>query len=152
MVPKFIEAINIPFQQELLSREADKSNCLRALVACALYDARGNFLTCKSNLNLVGECRNEQGRCGCVHAELRALGRMGGFPEYAVQTLGPCLPCAQGLVAAGVKEIYFFKEPRLEVWEPAKEWLDWMGALWVLIDPQEHTITATGRPQHRPNR
>lgn len=57
------------------------------------------------NYNLT-KCTQEEGNCGCVHAEIALLKKMPN-PEIVVVTHAPCLKCAEALVTAGVRHVYF---------------------------------------------
>lgn len=57
---------------------------------------------------------NEQEGCDCVHAEINALLKCDGRIENKMMfvTLEPCLACANAIVQAGVKKVYYLNEYR----------------------------------------
>lgn len=86
------------------------STCKRMTVEAIGIDAYG-FSRIARNGN-DGECTGEQGKCGCIHAEIQLLNMMPN-PVMMVVSHAPCLHCAKAIVNAGVRIVTYFKPYRL---------------------------------------
>lgn len=83
----------------------NKNPCKRMIVTAIGRAYEGDTTYCATNYNL-GECTQEVGNCGCVHAEAALLEILPN-PSYVFVSHSPCLNCAQKLVRAGVKKVVY---------------------------------------------
>lgn len=93
---------------------ADRSTCRRAHVGALVTDAEGlQVLGIGYNgapRGLPNGClRDEQGNCGCVHAEVNALLKAPGTIQNKVlyTTTAPCERCAAAILNGGVAKVIF---------------------------------------------
>ena len=72
---------------------------------------QGNTIEYATNYNIT-ECTGEAGNCGCIHAEEALIQKM-PHPDMVIISHSPCINCAQMLVSAGVKKVYYIHEYRI---------------------------------------
>ena len=87
---------------------AQRSSCDRARVGCVITDEKGvQVLGYGYNGNYAGGPNgcdsDEQGGCGCLHAEVNAVAKVGaGHPGRIIYTTTlPCVQCAKLIVNSG---------------------------------------------------
>lgn len=104
-------------------RDSKDTQCKRGKVAAAIItkpqNQNGNvfrFTTVSVSLNsgiVDSLCTEEEGKCGCVHAETRALIRALSRYNYQdhhilLSTVLPCVYCATHIVEAGfITEVHY---------------------------------------------
>ena len=61
-------------------------------------------------------CSAEEGKCGCIHAEMNAIALVDGTIKDKVlfTTVFPCRMCAQLIVQANISSVFFLKAYRDE--------------------------------------
>ena len=105
---------------------AKRSTCLRAQVGCVIIDDNRRILTSgyagsppgQPHCYEVGCDINELGACRrTIHAETNAIvyaTRIGISINHGIMftTMSPCYKCAQLILSAGLKEIYYFEKYR----------------------------------------
>lgn len=87
------------------------AQCKRMTVNVYGIDAEG-ALVVERNRPEHGECLNIPGKCGCTHAEIMLL-RIMPNPVMVLISHSPCKACAEALVSAGVKAVYWMQQYRL---------------------------------------
>lgn len=98
----------------LLRSLEGRSNCSRRHVACILEGVDGRVYQAVNGswYPLGCERPNEQGNCGCLHAEIRAV----ALYDWAVPvgtvylTCAPCAGCAKALVMVSPRQVLFLEE------------------------------------------
>lgn len=61
-------------------------------------------------------CLNQQGQCGCIHAELNAILKAKSFSlagQAMFITRSPCIGCARAIAQAGVSKVIYCEQYRL---------------------------------------
>jgi deoxycytidylate deaminase len=117
--------------------------CNRRTVQCWIEDEHGNVLSEASNGPVGDSCEcpgahvpaghgDASTRCYAIHAEIRALLRLGDRVRDAhtiYSTKEPCLACALALAGSPIKHVYYVmpsnkRDGALEFWQ------DVVGGLW----------------------
>lgn len=95
------------------------STCKRAKVGAVIVDQGMKTIVAigynGAASGLENSCeRNEQGNCGCIHAELNSLLKVRSLrPQTLYVTVSPCEMCAKAIINAGnIKRVFFEKEYR----------------------------------------
>lgn len=96
------------------------STCQRRHVACIFVSDSGEVVAEAYNANSpypTCERPAEQGNCGCIHAEVRALANFSGGGVCSVWiSAAPCAPCAKVLTLVKPTVVFYLEEshPMLE--------------------------------------
>ena len=99
---------------EFALRLRERSTCLRVGHGCIITNRElDRIYSFGYNGNAKGEpdtCTNEVGACGCVHAEMNALAKVGvADPSKVVFITGePCVLCARLIVNSGAARVVYF--------------------------------------------
>lgn len=91
------------------------STCSRAKVACILLWKWVLVAAAAANGTLDGQCRRpeQEGNCGCLHAEVRAALQLANRPATAaIVSRAPCERCALVLAEVGVTNVFYLEESR----------------------------------------
>ncbi len=95
-------------------RLRERSTCLRVGHGCVITSKNMQRIYAFGyNGNAAGEestCTNEVGACGCVHAEMNALAKVGvNDPTKIIFITGePCSLCARLIVNSGASKVIYF--------------------------------------------
>lgn len=88
-----------------------RGTCMRLRVGAVITDdTMTKVLAVGYNGNAAGlpnECDSqEEGKCGCIHAELNAL--LKGHGGHVIfTTVAPCLSCAKVIINSGITVVYY---------------------------------------------
>ena len=97
---------------------AERSTCKRAQCGAVVLDPTG---LCFTGLGYNGQprllpndgCNEQEGTCGCVHAEVNAVLKSGWSPGATLCcTHLPCPMCARLIINAGISTLYAIKPYR----------------------------------------
>lgn len=106
---------------QTLQAVARLSSCQRRHVGCILVDSLGRVIVGANNDNIpfsTCERPTEQGNCGCLHAEVRAVCAYDwSVPVQSVWvSAAPCAPCAKVLTLVMPDTVYYLEDswPMLE--------------------------------------
>lgn len=110
-----LKVVPIGFQQLIYAAKYNEnmSRCRRRHIGCAIGYRSGLLVSAgfngdhgRNNSLIRDTCQHDAvGKCGCMHAEIRAICAMNRpqdnstiYPDTVVITAAPCLPCAQAIL------------------------------------------------------
>jgi dCMP deaminase len=99
---------------------SNRSTCIRRQVGCIIVpNTLENIYSIGYNGSLSGEengCKEMgSGKCGCIHAEINALNKLGNIDSdnlLLLCTLSPCLNCSKEILKYPIKRVIYLNSYR----------------------------------------